>query len=743
MKNKLYFKKILGLLTAVAVMLTIPAESAFAAGYYTGAASEWNRLPNKLGDVSSDMLVPSYWYDKTDVDLDTILMTKEQIKAFNTASYNTPATNLDNLAARPDTFDADSIRTALANTALPGRAIYIDGVSVDLEGYFGNIKSLISTTGYTGSSIPVQYGICTYRADLKSWPIDKKAGYSAGDTDDEFQGSAMNVNEPFLVYAKCEIDGETYYWGHSNLVTGWTNAKNIAICDSKEEWLNYWQVDINQKNFLVVNTARIDLKNESDTRLLTLGTILKLASDTDIPADMQSLKSTNYIVYFASRGVDGKAIKTYGAIPKSLHVNQGFLDASQRNILDVAFECLGEEYGWGGMENHMDCSLYTRNIYRCFGYDLPRNTTWQQKVPDKFVDLSPLSDEEKIDLISKAPAGTMLYFPGHVTMFIGVDSNKNFVISDLSSAYDDAEHGFNLINNNCVNVNSLDVRRGSGLTWLRCLTGAVIPQNVLSTSCSHNMGDWIVTKLPSENSLGLKKKVCSLCGHRENQVIDYNAPEQEEVINRIESKTDKSSNDLSASISLSPMETLIKLKITAEELTMLENGKTIGSKLEVKEANKKDIPAAIQEKIQDSLAEDETVGRFLDINLFKIIDSNPSAVTETNGAIRIEITVPEDILHAGTDFYILRAHNGAITKLPLTKVSENVYYFETDRFSTYAIAYKTIENKTISEEPAAAAGTDNITVVKTGDSSPYAIYILLLGLSLCCIICGAKRKKYF
>ena len=81
--------------------------------------------------------------------------------------------------------------------------------------------------------------------------------------------------------------------------------------------------------------------------------------------------------------------------------------------------------------------------------------------------------------------------------------------------------------------------------------------------------------------------------------------------------------------------------------------------------------------------------------------------------------------------------------MPLTKVSENVYYFETDRFSTYAIAYKTIENKTISEEPAAAAGTGNITVVKTGDSSPYAIYILLLGLSLCCIICGAKRKKYF
>ena len=38
---------------------------------------------------------------------------------------------------------------------------------------------------------------------------------------------------------------------------GWVDAKDIAFCASKEEWLDMWQVDLNGKDFLVVTGKQI------------------------------------------------------------------------------------------------------------------------------------------------------------------------------------------------------------------------------------------------------------------------------------------------------------------------------------------------------------------------------------------------------------------------------------------------------------------------------------------------------
>ena len=67
--------------------------------------------------------------------------------------------------------------------------------------------------------------------------------------------------------------------------------------------------------------------------------------------------------------------------------------------------------------------------------------------------------------------------------------------------------------------------------------------------------------------------------------------------------------------------------------------------------------------------------------------SNYIVVTETSTPITI--TIPED--YAGRDSYhILRLHNGVVDVLETTYDSENnTLTFETDRFSTYAVAYET------------------------------------------------------
>lgn len=449
--------------------------------YYTGKASEHERKPNKLSNVTEEMCKSDYWIDKTIINSAQELMKQREIVKLNKDIVDGSGTMVFDIESLVKTFDADERRKKLANTEIPTRDLYINGVKIDNESYFANLENAMLETGYTGMQVS-KMGICTNRADLRAWPTDDVIGYSATDRDDEIEDSAMNLNEPFVIFAQCKVGKDTFYWGYSNNCTGWVNAKNIAICDTKEEWTNYWKVNIDENNFVVLTGSRINLqKDDADDVKMMLGTIVKLVPSEQIPENLLEKAQNHYIVYFAGNDKDGKAITRYAVLSKDLELNQGFLELNQKNLLDVAFSCHGDEYGWGGMNGNMDCSLYTRSIYKCFGFELPRNTTWQQKVPNKVTDISKMSDEEKIKYISTLPAGTLFYFPGHTMMFIGIDSNKNFVINDLGSAADE-EEGSKVETVYSVNVNSLDVKRGNGRTWLNNLTAVVRLANEIDIS---------------------------------------------------------------------------------------------------------------------------------------------------------------------------------------------------------------------------------------------------------------------
>ena len=77
-------------------------------------------------------------------------------------------------------------------------------------------------------------------------------------------------------------------------------------------------------------------------------------------------------------------------------MHAGFLPFTKANISKVAFSALGNTYGWGGSLNSDDCSGYMRNVYKCFGMELARNTTWQSSMPMAKVDMQYMSKEEKI-----------------------------------------------------------------------------------------------------------------------------------------------------------------------------------------------------------------------------------------------------------------------------------------------------------------------------------------------------------
>ena len=154
------------------------------------------------------------------------------------------------------------------------------------------------------------------------------------------------------------------------------------------------------------------------------------------------------------------------------------------------------------------------------------------------------------------------------------------------------------------------------------------------------------------------------------------------------------------------------------------------------------VPQTDKNLIQDKSG-DYTVGLYLDINLFKKVGSNDATkVTETNGKVKACIVIPESLWKSGRTFEIIRVHDG-VAKAIAGTYDENthVFTFETDKFSTYALAYKDPASSSNSGTTSASSSSSNSgssnssnstqsTAPKTGDPNDVRVWYLLLIVSL-------------
>ncbi len=486
-------KKIISVFAIICILITSVS------GLYSFALDN----PSYAQGITTEMCSASYWYDKGLADSDKVLMSFDEIKAANKAAVDGKGTNVIDLMNIKEDYDATSLKDSLSNISVPKSDLFIDGLKIDKTAFIKNISDAIKATGYDGQQ-KTQFAVCVSTGDMKAYPEDKFLGYSENDPDDENESVSLCVNEPFAIRQKCEINGKVFYWGYGYNCTGWINAESLAICKNRNEWYDACKVDLDGKDFLVVTKDRIItepsiLAPYSSEVTLNLGTILKLIPADEIP-DIIGERGTwnNYAVYLPTRDSQGKYVKKPALISQHHTVSIGFLPFTQKNLLDVAFSCLGNRYGWAGCLNSMDCSLYIRNIYRCFGFEIPRNTTWQQLVPGTLIDMKDMDDVQREQLIETLPIGTALYFDGHTMMYIGTEDGMNYVISDLGTVVE-STGDIKVKTVYSVAINPMSVRRGNGYTWLHNLTSAVVyvPEINISEcdidAVRNNNGEVIVT----------------------------------------------------------------------------------------------------------------------------------------------------------------------------------------------------------------------------------------------------------
>ena len=148
------------------------------------------------------------------------------------------------------------------------------------------------------------------------------------------------------------------------------------------------------------------------------------------------------------------------------------------------------------------------------------------------------------------------------------------------------------------------------------------------------------------------------------------------------------------------------------------------------------VPQTDKTLIQNTSG-DYTVGLYLDINLFKKVGSNDATkVTETNGKVKASIVIPESLWKSGRIFEIIRVHDGVATAIAGTyDENTHIFTFETDKFSTYALAYKdpassSDSGTTSNSSSSNSSNSTQSTAPKTGDPNDIRVWYLLLIASL-------------
>ena len=434
-----------------------------------------------LPEVAVEMTEPDFWAKKAGRP-DAVLAELPDIEALNAAFLAEEACYMTDLAQDYEPYDGASYRGERVKQAMSALSEYMASGFFRADGEqvrFSDVEEVLKSIddGDAPENQEARYGICVTLADVRAVPTDLLITDMVGDNDyDTLQYSYVRVNEPVVIRAQT-ADGSWYYcdtW----CVCGWIRADHIAVCKDRQEWLSAWQIP--QEELLVVTEGKLFLDSSnvnaaSSQRMLTMGTTLRRVKEEDFdPTVTNRAVYHNTAAWLPVRDEEGRYATTIALIPQHCGVSMGYLPLTTQNIMDVAFSMLGDAYGWGGMLAVPDCSQYIRNIYKCFGLEIPRNTTWQSAMPALKAELGELDPEEKAKVLDDLPAGTILFFRGHEMMYLGEVEGLHYVISSVGSIM--APGGDTTQRIRGVIINTLEQTvRGNGNTWLEDLNAAVQP----------------------------------------------------------------------------------------------------------------------------------------------------------------------------------------------------------------------------------------------------------------------------
>ena len=457
---------LLALCSAVALLSPPPALAAAApVGYMPG--------------VTEEMTAPAFWSDLTG-DPDTLLATAEDIARINAAAAAGDGTNRRDMKNLKETYNGISRNESLQKSTQDDADYYLgwvwdqNGKKMTQEDFDVIIQNCVDPNA--AEEMPVRWGIAVNRTELITFPWDGQILDDPVDFDFDYQPLVgIRVNEPVAVYST-SADGR-FFQVSTSCCTGWVRMEDIAICRDKEEWLSAWDIPAEKRLVFWGDKMYTDYSKtaaETACRLITMGTVLERMDEADPDAlVINRLPLHNYAVYLPVRNEDGSYGKAPALINARERVSEDYLPLTAGNLAMVALTSLGDAYGWGAGLNNEDCTSLNHSIFCCFGLDLPRNGTWQWLMDFPKADITYYTLEEKEALLDALSMGTLLNFPGHQMMYLGKYGGSYYVVSTVSSIM--SPYSGKRQRTRDVQINTLDIKRANGKTWMQALNKVYVP----------------------------------------------------------------------------------------------------------------------------------------------------------------------------------------------------------------------------------------------------------------------------
>lgn len=177
-----------------------------------------------------------------------------------------------------------------------------------------------------------------------------------------------------------------------------------------------------------------------------------------------------------------------------------------------------------------------------------------------------------------------------------------------------------------------------------------------------------------------------------------------------------------------------------------KEGKDVKVTVNIEKIDTKDIKDEDKEKLLAVVSEDGTVCQYFDISILVSIDNEVAgALTELTDKMKFSIKLSKDLIVEGRKFYILKLHDGKVEKIEAVLNGTNLE-FETDEFSTYALAYEDVKEEIKDTNEDKVVETDETDETDEKDDTPKTGVIFIssfvwLMIATIALVAITKTKK--
>jgi len=292
------------------------------------------------------------------------------------------------------------------------------------------------------NSDKIEYGIIIEIADLRSVPYSK-AARKIDSVHDRFQETQIDHNELVAILHEGKND---FLFVQTGFYRGWIDKRKVAIIKQNRKKL---YESYNNDKFVVITDPILEVHIENGKSIpVRMGTKLQYLGENN----------NEYKVGVSCRNSKGEWTPRMGRIIKdeeAIVASAGYLTYNVRNLLKqmLLWNEAITDYSWG----KVDCSEFVRLVFKTFGIDLPRNSGQQSQVAGIIFEINNKNITHEISLrfIRKLPPGSILGWPGHVSLLLGSDENDPVIIQNVS---------FLVWKNKRTAINRIDIGPLSGLS---------------------------------------------------------------------------------------------------------------------------------------------------------------------------------------------------------------------------------------------------------------------------------------